>query len=408
MAAEKFAGDLNAHAPQRRAPNVALAHDYLAAVGGAERVVLSLVKAFPGAPLYTSLYEPDLTYSEFRDVPVSAGSLNRSTFLRRHYRLSLPLLPWAFGRHPVEADVVICSSSGWSHGIATDAPKIVYCHNPARWLYQRRDYTHGRKRYLVAASVARPLLLGWDQQAANSCARYLANSRAVAQRIAEHYDRDAEVLPPPVTFDPGGEHEPVTGVEPGYVLSVGRLLPYKHVGQVVAAFERLGARHRLVVAGEGPLRALLEAAAGKNVQFVGRVSDGQLRWLYANSTGTVSASHEDFGLTPVEGGMFGKPAALLRHNGFLDTTIEGINGIFFDQPDAISIAQGVRAMAAEHWTPGAITRAADRFSFASFQRRLHAIVGEVVGAPSEEMHAPVAFQPERHTASGAANAAVAQ
>src|SRR2546423_9841838 len=92
---------------------VAIAHDYLTQRGGAERVVLSMLKAFPGAPLYVSLYEPDATYPEFKSADVRVSGLNRLGLLRRNHRFGLPLYPSAFSRMTVPADVVVCSSSGW-------------------------------------------------------------------------------------------------------------------------------------------------------------------------------------------------------------------------------------------------------------------------------------------------------
>ncbi len=119
---------------------VAIVHDYLTQRGGAERVVLAMHRAFPAAPIYTSLYEPDLTFPEFRDVDVRPSYLNRSQLLRRHHRLALPLLAHAFSKIEVDEKIVLCSSSGWAHGIHTTGTKLVYCHCPARWLYKRADY----------------------------------------------------------------------------------------------------------------------------------------------------------------------------------------------------------------------------------------------------------------------------
>ena len=105
---------------------VALAHDYLSERGGAERVVVALTRAFPGAPLYTSVFERS-RFPELADVDVRPSALNQVRVLRENHRLALPLLPQAFERFDVEADVVVCSSSGWAHGINTRAPKVVYC-----------------------------------------------------------------------------------------------------------------------------------------------------------------------------------------------------------------------------------------------------------------------------------------
>ena len=119
---------------------VAIVHDYLTQRGGAERVVLAMHRVFPAAPIYTSLYEPDLTFPEFRDIDVRPSYLNHVPFLRRHHRLALPLLAHAFSQIEIDEKIVLCSSSGWAHGIHTTGTKLVYCHCPARWLYKSADY----------------------------------------------------------------------------------------------------------------------------------------------------------------------------------------------------------------------------------------------------------------------------
>lgn len=361
-------------APSGR-PSVALAHDYLSERGGAERVAISLTRLFPGAPLYTSVFDA-AAYPELAGVDVRPSFLHRVAPLRRRHRVALPLLPAAYGRMHVDADVVICSSSGWSHGITTEAPKVVYCHNPARWLYQRSEYSKTRRRYGLAGLAVSPFLEKWDQRVAAGCDVYVANSSTVARRIKDVYRRDAEVVPPPTTLDVYGPQEPVDGLDPGFVISVGRLLAYKHVMEVVEAFRTMRGE-QLVVVGDGPYRPELEAAAPKNVVFLGRVSDAQLRWLYANSAGLVSASHEDFGLTPVEAALFGKPSALIRSGGFLDTMVEGTTGVFFDTPEPVSIGTAIKDLVQTEWSVEAITKSAERFSEEGFGRRLHEIVNSV-------------------------------
>ena len=354
-------------------PTVALAHDYLTQRGGAERVVLSLARAFPGAPLHTSLYEPETTFPEFRSLDVRAGPLNRIGLLRRSHRLALPLLAPAFSRLRIDADVVVCSSSGWAHGARVTGRKIVYCHTPARWLYQPGRYLRGRGAATRATAAAlRPALVRWDRAAAASADTYLANSSVVAARIAELYGIEAEVLAPPPAITPDGETARIEGVAPGYSLCVARLLPYKNVDAVVQAFAQLP-DERLVVAGSGPDAAALRRLAGPNVTFVGQVGDAELRWLYGECGMIVAASHEDFGLTPLEGATFGKPAVVLRWGGYLETVVEGETGIFFESATAGAVAGALREARAVEWRPDAIRAHAGRFGEDRFIERIRAI-----------------------------------
>lgn len=359
---------------------VALVHDYLTQRGGAERVVLSMLKAFPDAPLYTSLYEAEGTFDEFRDVDVRRSFLDRLVPLRRRHRLALPLLAPAFSRMRVDADVTVCSSSGWAHGAAASGRKVVYCHTPARWLYQTDRYLGERPG--AARSAMRLLggpLRAWDVRAARTADRYLANSTVVRERIRALYGIDAEVLAPPPAVGPDGPASSVERLEPGFVLCVSRLLPYKNVDAVVEAFVRLPTE-RLVVVGTGPDAERLRRVAPANVAFSGRVTDEELRWLYASCVAVVAASYEDFGLTPLEAAAFGKPTAALRWGGFLDTVVEGTTGVFFDEPVPASIAAAIGACRRETWSGETLERHSAAFSEERFVDRLREIVAAVAAA----------------------------
>jgi glycosyltransferase involved in cell wall biosynthesis len=349
---------------------VAIVHDYLTQRGGAERVVLSLTRAFPEAAVYTSLYDPAGTFPELRQIDVRTLAINHIAPLRTHHRAALPLLAPSFSHLRVAADVVICSSSGWAHGAQVDGRKIVYCHTPARWLYQSDRYLRNRGRAVhAAAGLLQSSLKKWDKRAAASAEMYLANSSAVAERINSIYGIEAEVVPPPPAITPDGPMHGIDGLEPGFIFCVSRLLPYKNVDAVVEAFAGLP-EERLVVAGSGPQEAALHAAAGANVAFTGQVSDAQLRWLYSNCRALVAAAHEDFGLTPLEAASFGKPTAALRWGGFLDTIDEGVTGLHFDEPVAADVEAAIRKLRASKWQDETIQRAAARFSEERFIERV--------------------------------------
>lgn len=356
---------------------VALVHDYLTQRGGAERVLLSMLKAFPGAPLYTSIYEPDATYPEFADHDIRPMWIDRFPALRAEHRRGLPLYPIAFSRvqFDPEPDVVLCSSSGFAHGVRTKACKVVYCYTPARWLYDKAPaYLAGWPIALrLACRAASPGLRMWDRRAAQSAVQYLTSSPSVAEDVLQVYKRKAIVLPPPVHVDPKGDLQPVGHLAPGFVLCVARLISYKNVEAVVSSLQLVPAS-TLVVVGDGPEYARLAAVAPPNVTFVGRVSEAELRWLYSNCVGLVSAAYEDFGLTPIEAAAFGKPVAVLRAGGFLDTVIEGKTGVFFDAPDPRAIAKGLVNLVSSAWDAEAIVGHAAHFGEARFVEDLQAAV----------------------------------
>lgn len=375
---------------------VALAHDYITQRGGAERVALSLARAFPNAKLHTTFYEPAASFPEFAAVDVRPMGINGWAPLRQHHRLALPFLAAEVSHHVIEADVLVASSSGWAHGIPTTGRKVVYCHAPARWLYQTDRYVgadtgtrsrvrHARSRAIKAAvNMLGPRLRAWDQKAARSADRYIVNSTVIQHAVEEVYGIQAEVVPPPpAELGRSGAARPVTGVERPFVLCVARLLPYKNVDAVVEAVAGITGLE-LVVVGDGPDRTRLEALAQRagSTTLLGRVGDDELRWLYENCSGLVAASYEDFGLSPLEAASFGKPTAALRDGGYLDTVIEGRTGVFFDEPARDAVRDAVERMLESSWRSESITSHAARFSEARFIERMRMIVAQELGRQS--------------------------
>ena len=224
-----------------------------------------MARALDTRVVYTSLFDPKGTFPEFTDLNVRTSWLNRVPGLRSHHRVAFPLLARAFSQLEIDAEVTVCSSSGWAHGAQASGRKIVYCHAPARWLYQTDRYLGARapaegldmtdrvrlglKRGALA--LARSQLLQWDKKAALSADKYLVNSTAVATAVREVYGIEAEVLPPPPAIGPVGPMQPIEGVEPGFWLCVSRLLRYKNVDAIVEAM-RSRTADRLVVVGSGP------------------------------------------------------------------------------------------------------------------------------------------------------------
>ena len=352
----------------------ALAHDYLTQRGGAERVTLALTRAFPDAPLHTSVYEPSQTFPEFADVDVRTSFLQGVPPLRRDPRLALPLLALAWSSTRVhDADVVIASSSGWAHGVVVPdgCLKVVYCHNPARWLYQTSDYLSSEGQRRAFRLLRRPLAR-WDQRAASTADVYLANSSSVAERIRRIYGIEAEVLHPPVSIDVDGEQEPVEGLEPGFWLTVARGRGYKNVQAVLDG---------VVALGDGPLAVVGSPEPGQEevpgVRWLGVVTDAQLRWLYASARALISVSREDFGLTPLEANAFGTPVAVLRAGGFLDSLAEGTSGVWVEEATADAVRDALRTF--PDLDPEAVRAHARTFDEAAFSARLRAVIGSAAG-----------------------------
>ena len=368
---------------------MAIVHDYLTQKGGAERVVLTLAQGFPDARIFTSCYEPDGTYDEFRALDITTSALNRIGPIRRDPRRGVLLLAPAFAGLKVRGDALIVSSSAWAHGVHAEAPVVVYCHSPARWLHQPERYaagsTGGRRNLGLAArllsATAGVPLRRWDRRSMHRADRVVVNSTAIARRVAEVYGIEAEVLPPAPALLAGGDEAPVAGMEPGFWLTVARLLPYKNVTSVleVAAARP---RERFVIVGDGPMRDVIVATAPRNVQLLTETTDAQLRWLYRSASGLLAPAHEDFGLTPLEAASFATPTIALRALGHLDTIIEGATGVFFDDLEVASISQALDSTLETRFDPADLEAQAARFGAARFVARMKEIVADTTSDAS--------------------------
>jgi glycosyltransferase involved in cell wall biosynthesis len=369
----------------QRQPVIAIAHDYLTQRGGAERVVLALSEIFPEATIYTSLFDPQQTFSQFADKTIVTSWLNRVSAVRRRHRLGLPLFPLAISSLVIDADVVIASSSGWAHGITTRGKVVVYCHSPARFLYLSNEYVGSQRRgwlLHLPLKVLAPFLIRWDRRAALRANAYLANSTVVQTRIRKLYGIEAERVFPPLNIDVEAPKSQLSlpenfGVTPSYFLLVSRLLPYKNVDQVIDAF-RLNPQLRLLIVGHGPLRDQLVAQLPSNVHLVSDISDDQLRWAYSNAQALLAPSHEDFGLTVIEAAAWGVPSVALRAGGYLDTVIEGVTGTFFEQPSAKEISQALSVHSTTQFDKKAIRSHAESFNLTRFGAQLRASIERVL------------------------------
>jgi glycosyltransferase involved in cell wall biosynthesis len=357
-------------------PTVAIVHDYLNQPGGAERVVLELARIWPQAPVYTSLYRPASTFPEFRELDIRRSPLDRIPVDRR-FRALAPLYPAAFRSFgTLDADLVISSSSGWAHGIRTapGSTHVVYCHAPARWLYEGGDYLpSGLARAALAPLTA--ALRRWDRGAARRADLYLANSENVRRRIRAAYGIEAEVVHPPVETDrfrpsPRGAR----------LLVVSRLLPYKRVDIVVQAATRIGVP--LDIVGTGPELGRLRALGGPSVKFHGRADDREIVEMMESCRAVVVPGAEDFGIVAVEAQAAGKPVVAFAAGGALETVEDGLTGVLFGELGVEAVIDALRQVDALATSPEEIAAHAERFSREAFRERL---LGAIARDPAKRV-----------------------
>ncbi|HEX3244882.1 MAG TPA: glycosyltransferase [Chloroflexota bacterium] len=356
---------------------VALVHDYLNQYGGAERVLEVMHDLFPEAPIFTSIFDPDAMPASYSRMDVRTSFMQGLPRVMSRHQSYLPFYPLVFENFNLsEYDVVISNSSAWAKSVITEPATlhICYCLTPMRWAWRYHDYVN-RERLGRLARMALPPVMNylrvWDVAAANRVDSFVAISRAVADRIWKFYRRQASIIYPPVdtqAFQP-------TGPADDFFLVASRLIPYKRVDLVVDAFNSLGLPLKIV--GDGRDRSALQARARENIEFMGRVSDAELRDLYARCRAFIFPGEEDFGIAPVEAQACGRPVIAFAAGGALDTVLDGTTGTYFRDQTPESLIEAVRRCDSSDWSSEAIRANAERFSVATFQSRFTELVSRL-------------------------------
>jgi glycosyltransferase involved in cell wall biosynthesis len=351
---------------------VALVHDFLVDVRGAERVFLALCDLFPEADLFTAVYDEEGTEGRFAHRRLHTSFLQRLRPNARTFRALLPMYPAAMESLDLRGyDLVISSSSAWAHGVIPDedAVHVCYCHNPFRYAWNARQETLAARGPLGRAALGAIFQRWrqWDWIAAQRVDAYVANSQTTKRRVARYFGREATVLHPPVDI------ERFTPAEPGaaYVV-LSELMAHKRIDVAVRAFNQM--RLPLLVVGNGPDARRLHRLAGPTVGFAGRVSDAEAARILAGARALVVTATEEFGIAAVEAQAAGRPVIALHEGGVRETVIDGETGVFFDAPEPESLARAVLSFDALAVDPAACVASARRFDTAQFRRGLRSVV----------------------------------
>lgn len=353
---------------------IAIVHDFLLKLGGAERVVKCLADIYPDAPIYTLLYDEKAVGEVFPKERVRTSFLqDYPKFVRNRHRFLTHMMPRAIEELDLDDfDLVISSSSAYAHGIVTalETKHLCYCHSPMRYAwdwaaeYQKENNISGLKKMLYMPLIK--YLRTWDQVAADRPTKYLANSRTVRGRIRKYYDQDSDVVYPPVDterFRASEKHE-------NYFLIVSTLTPYKKVDLAVQLFNKIG--RRLVVIGDGPHREYLERIAADNIDFLGFKDDETVAEYMQNCRALIFPGEEDFGIVPVEAMASGKPVLAYGKGGCTETVVSGKTGEFFFEPTVESMEDGLARLLynEKFYRPHTIRRHALQFSKENFEKRI--------------------------------------
>lgn len=370
---------------------VAIAHEILIKLGGAERILKTLTDLYPKAPIYTLLHDAKKTNGWFpvKDGSTSGGKDKKihPSYLQRLYKLGvkpkflLSKMPKAVEQFDFSNyDVVISSSSAFMHGIKTrhggqagkNTKHICYCHSPMRYAW---DYTHEyTKKYskLMQFLISEKLktIRQWDFLAADRPDVLIANSRHVQKRIKKYWRRDAQVIYPPVDvkrFTPTKHHE-------DYFLIVSALTSFKQIDLAIHTFNKI--KRKLVIIGDGAQMNCLKSIAKSNIEFLGYKDDHVVRDYIENCRAFIFPGEEDFGITPVEAMAAGKPVLAYGVGGVLESVQTDISGEFFQYPTPESLEDGLARLLAneKNFDPHKIHSIAQQFDQSVFIEKMKKII----------------------------------
>lgn len=385
---------------------VALVYDRVNKWGGAERVLLALHALFPEAPLYTSVYNPDKATWAGVFSKIHTSFLQEFPFAKTSHEFYALLMPLAFESFTFdEYDIVISVTSEAAKGILTKprTMHVCYCLTPTRYLWSGyEDYFASDWFRMIAKPVVSYLRL-WDKIAAQRPDYYIAISGEVQKRIKTYYGRESEVVYPPVTVlddrsssvedrtlkseagksiysqSSNFKNRPSTLYHPssksGYFLIVSRLVPYKRIDIAIEAFNILGLPLKII--GTGSEFGKLKSVAKDNIEFLGNLTDGELRGYYENCIALITPGIEDFGLSVLEAMSFGKSIISFGGGGAKETVIEGITGEFFYPQTKKALVKTLKNFDASKYDSSVIKKHVERFSEDRFKKEFVRVVNNL-------------------------------
>ena len=355
---------------------IAVIHDWLNGMRGGEKVLEEILKIFPQADVFTLFLESHQISDAIRQHRIFTSSLNRFSWVRRHYPFFIPLFPARIEEFDLQDYRLVLSSSHCvAKGIvpAPDATHIGYIHSPMRYAWDQYYPYFGRYRGLRRAFIRRQMsrLRTWDVASSARVDHFIANSTFVQKRIEKFYRRDSTVIHPPVDTD---FFRPAARPSRDYYLLVSALVPYKQVGVLVDAFNRIGSR--LVIVGRGAEEGKLRRQARKNVEFAGWVTPDRLRELYQNARALVFSGVEDFGIFFGEALACGTPVVAYGRGGVRDIAEEGKTGTFFAEQTPESLIGALKIFEKSDFDSEDIRRESLRFSPDHFRRKFKTFIEE--------------------------------
>lgn len=332
---------------------VAIPHYWFMTWRGGERVVKALLDIFPKADIYTLFYDRSVCQREIGDHNVYTSVLDFPP-LRSRYQKLFPLYPFAIKSLKFRSnyDLIISSESGPIKGLSNPAsiPHLCYIHTPMRYCWGfTDDYVRTLPTFIQSIANREFLKLReYDKTTVEGVDRFVANSQNVQRRVKDCYNREASVVYPPISLDLFRVNNltDVKSSEREYYLSFGAITPYKGVGLLIEAFNRLSDK-KLIVIGEGSERNKLQNLANKNIIFTGALGYPEIQKYIRGAKALLFPGEEDFGMIPLEVMAHGVPVIAFARGGALETVVESESGaeigtgIFFDRQDSEAVIEAI-------------------------------------------------------------------
>ncbi len=358
--------------PSLEGRKVALVHDWLNGMRGGEKCLEVLCELFPDADLYTLIHEKGKLSKVIESMKISTSFIQRMPFGLKKYRHFLPLFPLAIEQFDLnEYDLIVSSSHCVAKGVKHDDTvyHISYIHTPMRYVWDQFDTYFRQPRtswsVKVAAEITRPYLQRWDRNSSKRVNTFLCNSQNVHWKIRDYYNRESQVIYPPVDlsyFKPGDSKD-------CYYLMVGAFAPNKRVDLAVKAFNRL--KLPLKIAGSGQDEDYCRSIAANNIEFHSTLSNEKLLQLYQQARAFVFPGEDDFGITPLEAQACNTPVIAFASGGALETVSEK-TGIFFKEQTEDALCEAVEEMERswKDFSPEAFFRQTKQFGRENYKSQM--------------------------------------
>lgn len=362
---------------------VAIVHDFLTQIGGAEKILESLVELFPRADIYMLVYNPKLAQTFLPGKIIRSSFLQKLPFMPNKFKMYLALMPRATESINLKGyDLVFSITSAFVKGVITTSPTVHICYlnTPTRYLWEISDFyikTNFRSisRWFITPIlkwIVFPFLKKWDLKASQRPDIIIANSINIDKKTKQYYHRASDAVIYPFVDDKFF----VKPAKPkDFYLLAGRLVPYKRFDIVIEAFNKLQLPLKVIGTGYDEKR-LQSLNRNPKTKFLGRVSDDELIGYYQNCRAYIFPADEDFGITPIEAMATGRPVVALGKGGALETVINGKTGIFFNKQDPQSVVEAVDKINENRFDTALIQRHALKFSKKRFILELKDIINK--------------------------------